>query len=150
MHAHSTSIAINPYGRLLASPTVSARFAVGDCIALIVTTVVATWAMMAVHELIPNTAAAIISGMFVSMLASTILAAVFGAVLGSIETKVPAMVAGMLGPMTICAWSLAMHVHPSFRICTARAAAIGLGLSLALIMYGHRCRVDFNEGRWRW
>lgn len=150
MHADSTTIAIDLHERLpFTSPAMSARFAVGDCIALIVITAVATWAMMVVHEFISNTAVAVISGMFVSMFASTIVAACFGAVLGSIETKVPAMIAGMLGPMPICAWRPAAHLHPSVIVSTAIGATIGLALSLALNAYGRRCRSDFSQGRWQ-
>lgn len=138
------------YGRPSSrSAAISLSFVVGDCVALSITTAVATWGMMIVHDFIPNVALAMVVGMLVSMLASMILAACAGIVLGSIETKVPAMLAGMLAPMPFCALSLAGHAHPSLGVGVATGAAVGLALSLALIAYGRRCRSDFKEGQWR-
>lgn len=124
-------------------------FHAGDMGVLVMSSVVAAWIMRLAHEQFPSGAMASLLGMVAAMAALMLLAAAAGTVLGSIETKVPAMLAGMIAPMTICALYLARPRMTSLPLALTSGALTGLVIAVGLIAYGRRCRRAFTEGQWR-
>jgi hypothetical protein len=114
-------------------------FNLGDCLFLIVVSVVAVLVMHVAHRAGWGFVLECAAGMAAAMIAQTLLALLAAPLLGSIESMTPSMALGMISPMVVCALHLAGCDLGGLGLL-AIGALTGLAMFLFVAWYARACR----------